>query len=147
MSENKAVPVVLADRDFVLRRIPMARVKKLGGTLSSLIGDLGTLDVTKGESVVDQLLDKTLEFPYEILSLFIKDLPKEIFEDEENGVSFPEFIDVLNKAIELNRLDTLKNVFSRLTPLAVQAYQTSTLVKANLSNSGLKPTTKNLKNS
>jgi hypothetical protein len=145
MSENKTLPVVLAGRDFVLRRIPMARVKRLGATLTTIIEDLSHVDIDENKGIVDLLLDKVLEFPYEIMSLFIKDLPKEIFEDEENGVDFPEFLDTLKKAIEFNRLDALKNVFSRLTPLAIQAYQTSTLAKANSLSSGSKPTMKNRK--
>lgn len=135
MSENKIgvkeVSVVLAGREFFIRRIPMARVKKLGKTLSAIVTDLSQTDIDTNKGAVESILDKVLEFPYEILSLFIKNLPKDIFEDEDEGVDFPEFINALNKAIEFNRLDALKNGFSRLVPMAVQAYQASTLQKAN----------------
>jgi hypothetical protein len=131
MSENKnGVPVMLAGRDFVVKRIPMARVRSIGKTLSSIIGDFNTKDLNKSDNVAEILLDKVLEFPYEILSLFIKDLPKEIFEDENEGVNFPEFLDALKVAIEVNRIDTLKNFFTRLAPMMLQA-QASLLQKGN----------------
>lgn len=112
-SDNK-IPVELAGRDFVLKRVPMARVKKLGSVIQKLISDFGELDLNNTDNAAEVVLDHALEFPYELLSLFINDLPKEIFDDEENGVTFPEFIDTLQKAIELNRLDTLKNFLSPL---------------------------------
>jgi hypothetical protein len=131
MSENKnAIPVVLAGRDFVVKRIPMARVRSIGKTLSAIIGDFSTLDLNGSDNVAEILLDKVLEFPYEILSLFIKDLPKEIFTDEEEGVNFPEFLDTLKVAIEVNRIDSLKNFFTRLAPMMLQA-QASILQKGN----------------
>lgn len=131
MSEdNKAVPVVLAGRDFVVKRIPMARVRTIGKTLSALIEDFSKKDLSKTDNVAEIILDKVLDFPYEILSLFIKDLPKEIFDDEENGVNYPEFLDALNTAIEVNRIDTLKNFFARLATMMMQA-QASILQKAN----------------
>jgi hypothetical protein len=130
MGENKkAVPVVLAGRDFVVKRIPMARVRSIGKTLAAIVGDFNTKDLNDS-NVVEILLDKALEFPYEILSLFIKDLPKEIFEDEEEGVNFPEFLDALKVAIDVNRIDTLKNFFTRLAPMMLQA-QASLLQKGN----------------
>jgi hypothetical protein len=131
MSENKnAVPVVLAGRDFVVKRIPMARVRSIGKTLAAIIGDFNTLDLNESDNVAEILLNKVLDFPYEILSLFIKDLPKDIFEDEDNGVNFPEFLDTLKIAIEVNRIDTLKNFLTRLAPMMLQA-QASILQKGN----------------
>lgn len=131
MSENKkGVPVVLAGRDFVVKRIPMARVRSIGKTLSTIIGDFSKVDLNENDNVAEILIDKVLEFPYEILSLFIKDLPKEIFEDEDEGVTFPEFLDTLKMAIEVNRIDTLKNFFTRLAPMMLQA-QASLLQKGN----------------
>lgn len=131
MSENKnAVPVVLADRDFVVKRIPMTRVRSIGKTLSAIIGDFNTKDLNESDNITEILLDKVLEFPYEIMSLFIKDLPKEIFLDEDEGVNFPEFLDALKVAIEVNRIDSLKNFFTRLAPMMLQA-QASILQKGN----------------
>lgn len=127
---NKTVPVELGGRDFVIRRIPMARVRKIGATLSKIIGDFTKLDLNENEDATQVIIDKALEFPYEILSLFIKDLPKDIFEDEDNGVDFPEFLEALEKAIEINRIDTLKNFFSRLVPMLTTA-QASLSQKAN----------------
>jgi hypothetical protein len=131
MSENNnAVPVILAGRDFVVKRIPMARVRSIGKTLSSIIGDFSIKDLNESDNLTEILLDKVLEFPYEIMSLFIKDLPKEIFLDEDEGVNFPEFLDALKVAIEVNRIDSLKNFFTRLAPMMLQA-QASILQKAN----------------
>lgn len=125
---RKTETVVLAGRDFVVRRIPMARVSRLGTTLSAIVEDLTKLDLQDNQNATEVIFNKVLEFPHELLSLFIKDLPEDIFKDEEEGVDFPEFLDALNTAIELNRIDTLKNFFSRLAPLMMQA---STLQKAN----------------
>lgn len=125
---DKTRAVELAGHDFVVRRIPMARVRTIGKTISAIINDFSKQDLSKSDNATEVILNKVIEFPYEILSLFIKDLPKEIFEDEENGVDFPEFLEVLQIAIELNRIDALKNFFSRLAPMMIQA---STLQKAN----------------
>lgn len=113
--KENGIPVTLAGRDFVVRRIPMARVRTIGTTLSAVFKDFGDADVAD-QTVIEAIINRALEFPYEILKLFIKDLPKEIFEDEEDGVTFPEFIETLEIAINHNRLDSLKNFFSRLFP-------------------------------
>lgn len=73
-------------------------------------------------------MDNLLQFPHKLLSLFVDNLPPEIFTDEQNGVTFPEFWDVLQIALTINRVDQLKNVFSRLVPLMSQA---STSQKTN----------------
>jgi hypothetical protein len=105
--------VQLAGRDFVVRRIPMARVLQLDTVLSGILQNVANIDVQKPEDA-QTVLKQMLAFPHELLALFIKDLPRDIFEDAENGVTFPEFLEALQTAIKLNRLDTLKNFLSPL---------------------------------
>lgn len=112
--ENKGVPVTLAGRGFVIEKIPMARVKKLGNVISQIMKDLTNLDYETDEKAAQVVLDKLLDFPYELLSLFITKLPKDIFEDEENGVTFPEFLEAMQEAVKVNRLDALKNYLAPL---------------------------------
>ena len=117
-SNNQPILAVeLAGREFFMKRIPMARVRRLNGVLKSMIERVQKMDV-ESENGLEVALEELLSFPYELMSLFIKDLPNEIFDDEENGVTFPELLDALKKAVELNRLDTLKNL---LTPLVKAA--------------------------
>jgi len=120
MQTDTKIPVVLAGRDFVLKQVPMARVKRLSTTLAQVFAGADAADVAT-EAGVTTLVDKLMQAPHAVLSLFIDNLPAEIFEDEENGVTLPEFLDVLQKAVTLNRVDVLKNVFSRLTPTLIQA--------------------------
>lgn len=127
MQIDTKVPVVLAGRDFVVKQIPMARVKRLGNTLADTFKDFDTSQLTSDSGVV-AFLDRLLQAPHAILSVFIDNLPSDIFTDEENGVTLPEFLDVLNQAMELNRLDVLKNGFTRLMPALIQA---STSAKTN----------------
>lgn len=119
MDTQTKVPVTLAGKDFVVKQVPMARIKRLGTVVSEAVGSIET-DLTT-EDGVTALMDKLLDAPHALLSLFIDDLPKEIFHDEESGVTLPELIDVMNKAFALNRVDALKNVFSRLGPTLLQA--------------------------
>lgn len=127
MDTEKKIPVVLAGKDFVVKQIPMARAKRVGTTLSEVFKDFDTAQL-KSDAGVVAFLDRLLQTPHAILSIFIDNLPVEIFTDEENGVTLPEFLDVLHKAVELNRIDTLKNGFTRLIPTLTQA---SGLVKTN----------------
>ncbi|KPV42023.1 hypothetical protein [Alicyclobacillus ferrooxydans] len=121
------VPVTLAGRDFVVKVVPMARIRQLAGVVSEAMKEADNLNATD-EEAVSGIVDKLLQFPHKLLSLFIDNLPAEIFTDEQNGVTFPEFWDVLQIALTINRVDQLKNVFSRLVPLMSQA---STSQKTN----------------
>lgn len=116
----------LAGQSFVIKKIPMARFKVITSTLSNIFSNFSDQELAD-ESVLGSLINKALEFPYEILSIFIKDLPKEIFLDEEEGVTFPEFLEALEKAIEINRLDKLKDFFSKLAPALAQTMATTQL--------------------
>lgn len=120
MDVNAKVPVTLAGHDFVVKQVPMARIKRLSNTVATLLKDADATDMTTEEGM-QRLLDKLLEAPHALLAVFIDDLPAEIFADEQKGVTLPEFLEVLDKAVTLNRVDVLKNVFSRLTPTLLQA--------------------------
>jgi hypothetical protein len=126
MSDDDKLRISLGGQSFVLKKIPMARFKVITSTLSNIFKEFGDKKL-EDTNVLDALLDRVLEFPHEILSIFIKDLPKEIFLDEEDGVSFPEFIEALEKAIEINRLDKLKGFFSKLAPALAQTMATTQL--------------------
>lgn len=135
MDVQTKVPVTLAGKDFVVKQVPMARIKRIGPLIAEAIGNVAA-DVSTQDGI-HTVLDQLLDAPHALLSLFIDDLPKEIFHDEQNGVTLPEFESVLKKALEINRVDALKNVFSRLMPTLLQA---SNLTKMNSLNSALKPT-------
>lgn len=124
--ETNKIPVTLAGKDFVVKQVPMARIKRLGKVVSEAIGSMDA-DMSS-EDGISAIMDKLLDAPHALLSIFIDDLPQEIFRDETNGVTLPELIDVVEKAFALNRVDSLKNVFSRLTPALMQA---STLTRTN----------------
>jgi len=117
------VPVVLAGRDFVVKVVPMARVRKLADVLAQAVKSAADVDTSADEAVIHTVVDKLLEFPHQLLSIFIDNLPIEIFSDEQAGVTFPEFWDVLQIALTINRVDQLKNVFTRLAPLLSQTSQ------------------------
>lgn len=112
------IPVTLAGKDYVVKQVPMARIKRLGSVVSDALGNLeGDIMTEDGATA---LMDKLLDAPHALLSVFIDDLPREIFHDEVNGVTLPEVLDVIEKALTLNRVDKLKNVFSRLMPVLMQ---------------------------
>lgn len=117
---SKPVPVKLAGRDFVVKIVPMARVRRLGDVVQKIATELQGADL-ESNAGVNVVIEKVLGFPHALLSIFIDDLPESIFTDEENGVTFPDFWDVLQIALTVNRVDALKNVFSRLGPSLMQA--------------------------
>lgn len=117
--------VTLAGQDFVMKRIPMARMRSIAPSLQKIMSELRA-EITPEQAqeqggLIGIIMNKLTEIPHEILSLFIKNLPKDIFEDEENGVTFPEFYETLLEALELNRLDVLKSFFTKAAPLLLQA--------------------------
>lgn len=117
MELEKKVPVVLAGRDFVVKQVPMARVKRLGPALAQILASVdpqALQDPTQLGSVLAQLL----EAPHVLLSLFIDELPLDIFQDEVNGVTFPEIVAAFDVATRVNRLDILKNLWARLQQAA-----------------------------
>ena len=119
---NNKVPVTLAGRDFVVKVVPMARIRKLASVLTEAVKQADAIDTKNAdEDSIEALVDKVLEYPHRLLSVFIDDLPEDIFTDEEQGVTFAEFWDVLQIALRINRLDALKNAFTRLAPLLSQA--------------------------
>lgn len=115
------VPVTLAGRDFVVRVVPMARVRQLADVLFEGVQELQDTDLPSDQAAVSAVVEKLLQFPHRLLSLFVPGLPADIFADEENGVTLPEFWHALEVALTINRVDALKNVFSRLAPLMSQA--------------------------
>lgn len=117
------VPVTLAGRDFVVKVVPMARVRRLADVVVEALKQLEGVDSSSDQQTIHVVVDKLLDFPHQLLSLFIDQLPPEIFTDEEAGVTFPEFWTTLQIALTINRVDNLKNVFSRLSPLMMQASQ------------------------
>lgn len=117
---GKPVPVKLAGRDFVVKIVPMARVRRLGDVVQKIATELQGANVESTDGI-DTIINKLLGFPHALLSIFIDDLPEDIFMDDENGVTFPDFWDVLQIALTINRVDALKNVFSRLGPSLMQA--------------------------
>lgn len=118
VAKDNIVAVKLAGQDFLMKRVPMARIKRLSKVIASFAMDKTQLEFEKNpEQAVNTVLDKLLDFPHELMSVFIDKLPKDIFEDEENGVTFPELYDALLAAVELNRLDALKNVLANIAPL------------------------------
>lgn len=123
------VPVTLAGRDFVVKVVPMARVRSLAGVVTEALKEVESVDTSADQTGITAVVDKLLQFPHQLLSVFIDNLPPEIFADEQNGVTFPEFWDVLQIALTINRVDQLKNVFSRLTPML--RAQTSTSPKTS----------------
>ncbi len=118
---SKKVPVTLAGRDFVVKVVPMARVRQLADVIVEALKQVEHIDTDTDQAALTAVVDKLLEFPHRLLSLFIDNLPADIFADEENGVTFPEFWEVLQIALTVNRVDALKNVFSRLMPMMTQA--------------------------
>lgn len=119
---NKVRVVTLAGGTYVVKRVPMARIKRIDSILTSTVQELRkdvnlenvTKDPEAAAGLVSSVMDKILAFPHAILSIFIDELPVEIFLDDENGVDLPDFLDALKAALELNRTDVLKKGFSRL---------------------------------
>lgn len=124
MDEKTKIPVTLAGKDYVVKQVPMARIKRLGSVVSEAVGTVES-DL-KTEDGIKSVMDKVLDAPHALLSIFIDELPKEIFHDEDKGVTLPEFETALKKAFDLNRVDVLKNVFSRLAPTLLAQASTST---------------------
>ncbi|WDL96409.1 hypothetical protein [Alicyclobacillus sp. ALC3] len=120
--------VTLAGRSFMVRIVPMSRVRRLADVIAGAVTELQATEMKGDEENVKVLMDKLLQFPHRLLSLFINKLPEEIFLDEDEGVTFPEFWHALEVALAINRVDALKNVFSRLAPLISQA---STSLRTN----------------
>lgn len=119
MQTETKIPVTLAGRDFVVKQVPMARIKRLGTVVAEAIEDVDNANLTNADGMTT-IIDKVLDAPHALLSVFIDDLPQDIFHDEDNGVTLPELMDVVEKAFALNRVDKLKNVLARLMPVAMQ---------------------------
>lgn len=103
----------LGGKDYIIKQVPMARVKRLGPVLADVVEQVSK-DAEGGDAALTPLLDRFLAAPHAVLSLFIDDLPEAIFHDEDAGVTMPEMLDALEKAISLNRLDVLKKAWAGL---------------------------------
>lgn len=112
MSEASAKTVLLGGEEFRVKVVPVARVKLIIPVMTALFEELAKEQKEVGfETVVDKLL----EAPHKFLSIFISDLPVKVFTDVDNGATLPEILKAFEVVMELNRLDVLKNVFSRLS--------------------------------
>ncbi|MCL6454372.1 MAG: hypothetical protein K6T78_12240 [Alicyclobacillus sp.] len=123
MDLQKDATVVLAGKKYVVEQVPMARIKRLGTVVADAIQSVDA-DVSTPDGV-QAVLERLLDAPHALLSVFIVDLPREIFHDETHGVTLPEVETAVKTAFELNRVDVLKNVFSRLGTML----QASTLTR------------------
>lgn len=103
---------------------PIARVKRFKvawshafenfNRLEADFRDLRDTDETVDSDVMfDKIADFALEIPYELLEIAIPDLPKSLFEDEVNGVTFPQVYAAFDVILEVNDLEVLK----KITPL------------------------------
>lgn len=114
--ENKPV-VTLAGKPYYINRAPLAKIKGLSNMIGDLFQDMNLDELKEApEQAGGMIVDKILTVPHAVLSVFIKDLPKEIFADEEDGVTLPELLDALEDCAKHNRLDTVKNFLSPLMP-------------------------------
>lgn len=120
--------VKLAGRSFMVRIVPMSRVRRLADVIAESVEELQGTEMKGDEETVKLVTDKLLQFPHRLLSVFINKLPEDIFLDEDEGVTFPEFWHALEVALTINRVDALKNAFSRLAPLLSQV---STSLRTN----------------
>jgi len=64
------------------------------------------------EDLWQQVFDMVFESPYDLLHVVIPTLPKEPFEDEDEGVTIPQIFDAFDVILEVNRLGWLR----KLTP-------------------------------
>lgn len=112
------IPVVLAGREWNAKAVPIARIKKIIPAIVAAFQDIDTKgfgqDTATAERVVTSVFDKLVEAPHAVFSVFIKDLPKEIFTDEDEGVTFPELFDAIEKVLVHNRIGGLKNLLQRI---------------------------------
>lgn len=119
----RTVKVWLGSKQFELKECPLKRVRKFQEVWGSFFEEVNKFQAEaavaaeEGEDVgiADQwnrILDLVLDKPYEILSILIPDLPKEPFEDEDDGVTVPQILDAFDAVLEVNRIEWLK----KLTP-------------------------------
>lgn len=129
-----AKTVLLGGREFTVRTVPVARVKLIVPVLTELFKEL-TKDQDKSQNAtgvaadgassqesgeaqsvgIEAVVDKLLQTPHRFLGLFINNLPESVFTDPDNGATLPEILKALEVVMDLNRLDVIKNVFSRLS--------------------------------
>jgi hypothetical protein len=119
-----AVTVTLAGEEYIVKIIPMAKVKKLGELVAEALQDEAVIDEKDLAGTAQSVVDQLMAMPHAILSLFIPNLPKEIFTDEENGVTLPEFIEALETCAKVNRIDWVKNLLSRAAPYLLDFMKT-----------------------
>lgn len=118
-------PVIirLGNLDVEVKEMPLARLnefKKLWSRLFQRINEVQANMAVTAENeetieagqVFDQFLDIALEMPYELMSIAVKDLPKEPFEDPDDGVTVPQLLDAFDVVLKVNKLEVLK----KLTP-------------------------------
>lgn len=145
MANDKRPVVTLAGRPFYINRAALAKIKSLSNMIGDLFKDVNLEEMAKApETAGEMITDKILSVPHAVLSIFVDDLPKEIFTDEENGVTLPELLDALSEISDYNRLNTVKNFLSPMLPGIRQALpELAALGKAsqktNSSNSASKP--------
>lgn len=120
---SRTVKVRLGKEVFELQECPLKRVRKFQEVWGAFFEEINrfqaesALAAENGAEVgiADQwnrILDLVLDKPYEILSILIPTLPKEPFEDEDEGVTVPQILDAFDAVLEVNRIEWLK----KLTP-------------------------------
>lgn len=121
---KQAITVTLAETDYIVKIVPMAKVKKLGSLVMEAVQNEGVVDENDMSNTVGNVVDQLMTMPHAVLSLFIDNLPREIFLDEEKGVTLPEFIDALETCTKINRIDWVKNLLGRATPYLMEMAKT-----------------------
>jgi len=113
-----------------VREMPLARVKRFKTVISNFAEEYNELMDTvrstmeardealeRGEDpetvnleldMWSDIADMIFARPHEVLSVLVPNLPKEPFEDEENGVTIPQLIDAFDTVLEVNKIEWVK---------------------------------------
>lgn len=115
------VTVKLGEASYVLVPQRHARIKRELGSLFETLED--------GDATVGGLMGLIGDKLYEVCSIFIRDLmPREQWEDEEIGPTFPEIEDAILKGAKVNGLDRISSLGKIISPEMIRALIQSRLI-------------------
>jgi hypothetical protein len=117
MSNTKSIAV--GKNEYVVKAVPIA---KIGRAFSSLVKPIKELvdssdkDDLDAETVVGELAVQAGSQLENFIRIFIPTLPAGFLDDEENGPTLPELINILVAIYRVNRMDSINSFFRGLIP-------------------------------
>lgn len=118
--------VRLGQREYVIREVPLGRVKKFKGVWLDFFqrtnGMLDSADLTQDDAAT-ALFGLIEDAPSKLMEILIPDLDVDAFNDEDDGATIPQVFDAIDVVLRVNKLEFLK----RAVPFVIETLRIATM--------------------